>query len=162
MIERAWSSEDGFVIAYLVKNYGERSLIFNEDGEVSEIHGQGIDLDKKWLALEERHLKTRPLHEVSLIDDRHVVLITTVQNGKERIIRCTCQGTMINRGGNVHGIEQLMVATHFDVFSAGKHVETLPLPEHLPLLLRNGRELIGLVQGSLLKAEVKPLGRAVG
>lgn len=154
MIERAWSSEDGFIIAYLRRSHGVRSILLNDDGDTSEIHGQGIDLEKKWMKIEDQYLKTRCLHEITLWEENRIVVIKAVQNGKERVFRCVCRGTLVNRGGSPHGIEQILVATHTDEFSAGKYVETIPLPEHMPILLRNGRELVGLVQGWVLKAEI--------
>lgn len=154
IVVEAWSSEDGLVVAYKISDWGVSHILVNDNGDVFTIHGQGIDLDKNWEKAMDKNPIYRELQKIKLWGKDEIVLVKTVQNGKERVLRCTCCETLVNRGGNTHGVEQLLLATHLDIFVANKHVEYRHLSEHAPYILRNERELIGLVQGSILKADV--------
>lgn len=149
-VERAWSSEDGSVLLYLMQIGSEEIIRLNNNGEIKSVYKQGIDVTYALHNIYDNlQRKGISLLEVPIFARNQQMNINAHTAAKERTFVVRVQHTLINLGGNPHGIEQLLVATHT---IHGQRME--PMEEQTPMILRNGNKLIGLVQGWELSAEV--------
>jgi hypothetical protein len=149
-IERAWASDDGSVLLYKVILGAETIGYLNNDGETSNIFGQGVDLDLKLSFLVDDH----ELMEVDLYPSG-ISLNVNIES-KGRSYKVKVQDTILNLGASPKGIEQLVIATHFgECDVAGVQTKLEPIPEQQPMCLRNGSELVGLVQGWVLSCSAE-------
>lgn len=154
-IVRAWSSEDNHTVAYLIKGH-ETYILVNDIGELKELRGQGIDLDKQFIELSNKlDSQDRGLIEVPIHKENSVVYArASAPNGKGRVFRVRVKDILMSRGLNPHGIEQLVIATHTVEYAGSRVVEERPVEEQVPMLLRNNSQLVGLVQGWVMSADV--------
>lgn len=157
-IEKAWSSERGSIIAYLISDREGLHIKVNNDGELITMYGTMEELDVKFAyfmdGCDARH---ESLIEVELWPEgKQLYVKAQAHNRASRTFCVTVKGTLLNLGANPHGIDQLVTATHTveEIHSLEVHqVNIMPLEEQVPMLLRNGAQLIGLVQGWIMSAE---------
>lgn len=149
-VERAWSSEDGRVLLYLSRISGEDIAYLNNNGDIRTIFKQGVDMARALSSIHnEFQRKKIDLLEVPIYSRNAEIRIHTVQSGRERVFQVRVQNTLMNLGGDPHGIEQLVIATHM---IHGNRIE--PRQEHSAMILQNGNKLIGLIQAWETTAEI--------
>lgn len=157
-VEKAWSSERGSIIAYLIRDREGHHVKINNDGELITMYGTLEELDGKFLDfMDQCDARHESLIEVELWPEgKQLYVKAEAPNRSSRTFYVTVKGVLLNFGANPHGIDQLVTATHTveSVHSLEVHqVNIMLLDEQVPMLLRNGAQLVGLVQGWIMSAE---------